>query len=388
MAESYNGYGNFVEAARGRQQYSDAALDSGNAQSLPPTTEGLSIAHSILGSGAGYSQGNGSAYAGALQTMQGAYGNRALQRYMGQPQGQGMGGMAGYVGGMAGGQGTSTISLTEKPWVMPGQPTGGGTQLPPGTDGGFGYWNDNPSKVIIPGLPFGIPLHDIDAGFGIGVGGTNILAGSGDIGSWDTQGGGTRYGARGSIGLLPGMQLGPIDGALLSATGEASIGNDGFTLAGGLTAGGVAATVSDNFSKESNIDQSIHAGISEGPSLGLRGYWGDSDDDSYREYGFGFDLGAFSVDVKSEDPLRYLMTGLNPINMLPDPINPFTQNLPKYNMTEATLNKAYDMGESILDMGNSAMDWMFPPSPGLEPTDGAPSAQSASAGGLGSLLGW
>ena len=95
-------YSNYADAARGRQQYSDMPLESnGPLQSLPPTTEGLAGAYSMMGSGAGYSGGNSSPYAGAMQAMQSVYGNRAMQRYMGQnPAGQGQG-MSGYVGGMA-----------------------------------------------------------------------------------------------------------------------------------------------------------------------------------------------------------------------------------------------------------------------------------------------
>jgi hypothetical protein len=47
--------------------------------------------------------------------------------------------------------------------------------------------------------------------------------------------------------------------------------------------------------------------LSEGGGLAGRLHWGDSDGDKHREFGFGFDAGPLSVDVKSEDPLR---TGL------------------------------------------------------------------------------
>lgn len=79
MVDNYG----YATAARSRQQVSDTMLESDITQSLPPTSGGLSTAYSIMGSGAANLGLNSSPYAGALQTMQGAYGNRALQRYLG-----------------------------------------------------------------------------------------------------------------------------------------------------------------------------------------------------------------------------------------------------------------------------------------------------------------
>src|SRR6186997_2435488 len=102
MAERFG----YEEATRGRQQFNDTMLESDFTQSLPPTTEGISTAYSIMGSGPGGA--NSSVYAGALQAMQGAYGNRALQRYLGRGQAAPD---SPYSIGVPSGEGISTISM-------------------------------------------------------------------------------------------------------------------------------------------------------------------------------------------------------------------------------------------------------------------------------------
>lgn len=54
-------------------------------------------------------------------------------------------------------------------------------------------------------------------------------------------------------------------------------------------------------------DQMLRAGFSPiGPGFSLRGHWADDDGDGHRELGFGADLGDFSGDFTTEDPLRSL----------------------------------------------------------------------------------
>ena len=62
----------------------------------------------------------------------------------------------------------------------------------------------------------------------------------------------------------------------------------------------------------SSTDQWGRFGLSAGEGGALRGYWGDADNDKHREYGFGFDAGPVSFDVKTEDPLRTLGQSLAP----------------------------------------------------------------------------
>jgi hypothetical protein len=84
---------------------------------------------------------------------------------------------------------------------------------------------------------------------------------------------------------------------------ELSVGENGIRAQAGASAVGGSVTVG-NFSKERSHDSQTRVGLSAGPSLGARIHWGDSDKDGSREYGFGFDYGPISLDVKTEDPLE------------------------------------------------------------------------------------
>jgi Domain of unknown function (DUF4157) len=64
--------------------------------------------------------------------------------------------------------------------------------------------------------------------------------------------------------------------------------------------------------KNSTTDEWARFGLSAGEGGAARGYWGDADNDGHREYGFGFDAGPVSFDVKTEDPLRTLGRSLAP----------------------------------------------------------------------------
>jgi Domain of unknown function (DUF4157) len=78
-------------------------------------------------------------------------------------------------------------------------------------------------------------------------------------------------------------------------------GGDGFgfgaqaSVAGFNVGGGTTGTDVDEYNK---------FGLSEGVGAALRGSWGDTDHDGFREYGGGIDIGPVSVDMRTEDPLR------------------------------------------------------------------------------------
>lgn len=157
---------------------------------------------------------------------------------------------------------------------------------------------------------------------------TDVGFGEGAIGAWDEDGGGTQYGIKGKVGLVRGkINEGgdvPVNWEAGTAGAEFSGGENGVRAQAGVTAIGVEGTLG-GFDKERNDDIQARGGLSIGPSLGARLHWGDSDHDGYREYGLGADIGPFSFDVKSEDPLRAYM-GWD------------QRNLPGQNMTNAAID--------------------------------------------------
>ena len=78
-------------------------------------------------------------------------------------------------------------------------------------------------------------------------------------------------------------------------------GTGGFNFGAQAGVGGVNLTTGP---RGSDADESTKIGVSEGVGAAARGYWGDNDGDGMREYGFGFDVGPASFDLKTEDPLR------------------------------------------------------------------------------------
>jgi hypothetical protein len=110
-------------------------------------------------------------------------------------------------------------------------------------------------------------------------------------------------GANGQGGYLQGDAAGPAFDVSSYA------GTDGFGLGaqasvGGFNIGaGTRGTETDEYSK---------FGLSEGVGAAVRGNWGDTDGDGFREYGFGFDVGPVSVDMRSEDPLRMAAKNILP----------------------------------------------------------------------------
>jgi hypothetical protein len=148
----------------------------------------------------------------------------------------------------------------------------------------------------------------------------------------------TRYGAKAEVGAGRLEYKGDgwsADANAFGVNGEASVGTNGATFGGGATIVGGSATVG-KFDPKSNTDTQTRFGLSAGPSFGLRGHWGDSDNDGHREIGAGFDLGIFSADLKSEDPLRSAM------NLIPGPASGVNQALSGINDENGpnSLNKA------------------------------------------------
>ncbi len=101
-----------------------------------------------------------------------------------------------------------------------------------------------------------------------------------------------------------------VDGGVFGANAEMSAGQDGATIGAGAYAIQGAARAGDLTSKEAN-DEQIRSGLGLTMGAAGRAHWGDKDKDGLREYGFGFDFGPLSFDMKTEDPL---MTALkNPL---------------------------------------------------------------------------
>jgi hypothetical protein len=139
------------------------------------------------------------------------------------------------------------------------------------------------------------------------------LYGQMQAGKWRDDDGAARYGEKHEGGVVHGdfNKRGSVSGQvdILTASHEGSVGENGATLSGGLTAVGGSATAG-KFDKGSNTDVQGRFGLSAGPSAGARLHWGDSDEDGYNEYGFGFDIGPASVDIKTEDPARTYLGAL------------------------------------------------------------------------------
>jgi hypothetical protein len=163
------------------------------------------------------------------------------------------------------------------------------------------------------------------------------------LGSWDTQNPNgsvdTRYGGKVGGGLIKGTGKYETDSGYVavdvgagSAAAEASIGDDGFTLGAGVNYAEGSVTSSTT---GTDHDESTRVGLSAGPSFGVRGHWGDKDGDGIPEYGGGIDLGFFSMDAKTEDPLRSLILS-DPNTRLLDAMLPEDQQY-KGNMTQQSL---------------------------------------------------
>jgi hypothetical protein len=205
-----------------------------------------------------------------------------------------------------------------------------------GYEGGFGAFHGE-------GDIAGVPVVD------------DLLYARGQLGAWDDGQGGTRYGAGGNAGVANfsinegGLVSGQAEA--LTASAEASWGDSGATLGAQATLVGGSMTFG-NETAASNTDESVRLGLSEGVGLAGRLHWGDRDRDGQAMYGFGADVGPFSFDIKSEDPLRTLArTAMGPMgSMVGDYL------LPGGNMTNTAGEYAGQAWDAAKEYGGAAID--------------------------------
>lgn len=95
------------------------------------------------------------------------------------------------------------------------------------------------------------------------------------------------------------LGLQSLEGNVGRVQAEATIGKDGATFGGGVSAADVAATFGRP-SKDSGTDSQVRLGAGLGVGLTGRLHWSDDDRDGDREYGFGIDLKFVSLDFKTE----------------------------------------------------------------------------------------
>lgn len=221
-----------------------------------------------------------------------------------------------------------------------------------GLEGGFGAFHGEADIL-------GIPVVD------------DFLYGMGKLGGWDNGQGGMRHGISGNagVGKLQFNNGGKVSGdaEALTASAEASWGDDGATLGAQATAVAGSMTLG-NESAASDTDTSARVGLSAGMGLAGRLHWGDADKDGNAMYGFGVDAGPFSVDLKSEDPLGTLarVAAGNTTDWLFgngnltkkagtawDSAKQYGSDL--YNTVGSGVTSAYDTASSGV---NSAVDWL------------------------------
>jgi len=170
-------------------------------------------------------------------------------------------------------------------WYYGGRINGGDGYLGMGYDGGFGYHDEG----------------ELAGGVNASVDWLNFNAKAGE---WK-EGNDNRYGWKMGGGVSktainPGGFLTGDMGAG-TASVEANAGADGFSL--GAQANAVEGSVTLGAPGKDKVNnESVRLGLSAGLGLAGRGHWGDKDGDGHREYGFGFDAGPVSMDLKTEDP--------------------------------------------------------------------------------------
>jgi hypothetical protein len=436
-------FGYIDEAAT--RDFRDTSLEMGPVQSLPPTTGGMASIYSVLG-GAGGGAANGSAYAGAMGLMQSLYGNQSVQRYLGYGAGSASaagGGVSALAfpnnptpemdpaldidwwgdgplswGGHIGG------ALGRSKDVVGGVPMGGEVGF---AGGNFGSWQEADGswrhgwegEAGLTRAEIGTPgqnwmegeLGSFEGGASFGWDGVDIggegalLEGSvglggytlGDLtvggfesrmGRWDDESG-WKQGLKGELSMgkvslfentpwLPGVGLeGP------SVGGEMTVGESGFNFGAGTNFVSGSLTTGD-LSDTSNIDETSRFGLGLGANLGLRGHWDDADGDGQTEYGFGFDAGMFSMDLKSEDPLRTLTSAVMPIPFA-SPLGFQNPLLPEYNMTNAAVDTFSRGGAALYESGMGVLEGMDPRSfQSLDPSYFLGSASAAGSSLLSS----
>lgn len=228
-------------------------------------------------------------------------------------------------GGFGGGGGgpfynpTPNIPLPLHP--MPGGGTGMGWEPPKKGEapGPWAYIKDNGKKGWDQGIEGGFgAFHGEGDILGVPVV-DDLLYAQGKLGAWDNGSGGMRHGAQGSAGAgkLQINNGGKVSGDMeaFTASAEASIGDDGATLGAQATLVGGSMTLGNFGNKNAagkNLtnESTMRLGLSEGVGAAGRLHWGDTDKDGQREYGFGFDAGPVSMDLKTEDPARLALASV------------------------------------------------------------------------------
>jgi hypothetical protein len=195
-----------------------------------------------------------------------------------------------------------------------------GSALPQGTSqgvepsktdpGAYAYQKHNEQGAVETGLGAfhgegeigGVPVTD------------DILTVDERIGAWGDKGDTTRYGYNlgGGVAKMGFNQ----DGAVSGDVGAGTFGLDAsYNPDLGMSAGAQANIVEGsmtfgNFTGEGDTaEESLRLGASVGEGAAARVHWGDTDNDQHPEYGFGFDAGPVSADIKTEDPLRTMAKG-------------------------------------------------------------------------------
>jgi len=334
---------------RTRQNSAEISSSSEYASSQETTS---SVDGRALLAGFGLSRrGSSSVRASAMQAMQQTHGNRSVQRVVQrqatrpaagvQVQRLGMEDVYGMVSGAP-----AIQEFLQSPWLA--EPWSVGTEAPKSGEQPRGYANFKQNELG--GYEGDVAL---DSGRG-DIGGVPVGAefgyGGGKFGAWK-DGDNERHGFKlggGAVRMDFNKDGGPVSGDVSGGSGgvEASVGDDGATLgaSGNLVEGSITTAPP---TADSNLDEQYRGGLSYGGGAAGRLHWGDKDKDGYREYGFGFDAGPVSLDIKTEDPLRSAI----PTVLRPAAFDILGEDADR-NLTEDVYNATADFGESIYETGN------------------------------------
>jgi hypothetical protein len=294
----------------------------------------------VAGAAAGY--GSGSGYGGGmpLGEIQPEPGYTSGSQWQQAPHGPGFAPTGGDPGGpFPFFNPTLDVPLPWRP--MNGGGTGFGWEPPQKGEmpGPYAYYKGNDKKGFDFGVEGGVGLfHGEGDIFGVPVT-DDILFANGKIGGWqDGKDKRNGFNFNGGVGKATINQGGIISGdiGVGTAGAEVSYGTDGLTA--GATANLVEGSMTFGAPDKNNpYDESVRIGGSVGMGYAGRLHWGDKDGDGSAEYGFGFDAGPLSLDMKSEDPLRSIAKYAAPS---------FGSFLPEGNLTNYVGHQASSMWDS------------------------------------------
>jgi hypothetical protein len=115
--------------------------------------------------------------------------------------------------------------------------------------------------------------------------------------------------------------------------------NEGFLLESQATLASIQAHLG-KISKDRQNDTKISLGASfRGGGSSTKGHWKDEDGDGAREYGFGGEIGRYSFDIQTEDPIGFLFPGKD------DPLATIAPNLGRV---------AHMLGSNLSDLASEA----------------------------------